>query len=148
MKKGGRAYVTRRKNCIYWEIGYVVSEASARFSIRLRRQAASSCHQRYYHPSNRKGEYQSLPGGLTKSKDAKSGIFATRRPFCLCFVRAGVLGESSVALKPSSGDHERESWIGIPLFNFRMFTFLKEMKREGTKPDLVSFVPSFFRSRF
>ena len=61
----------------------------------------------------------------------------------MCFVRAGILGESPIALKPSSGDHERESWIGMSLFNFRTVKCLKEIK-EGTMPDLVSFVPSFF----
>ena len=85
--------------------------------------------------------------GSEKSENAKSRSFTARRPFCLCFVRAGVLGESSVTPKSSSGDHERESWIGIPLFNFRTVKCLKEIK-EGTMPDLVSFVPSFFRSRF
>ena len=39
-------------------------------------------------------------------------------------------GESSVTPKSSSGDHERESWIGIPLFNFRMFNYLTEMKKK------------------
>ena len=68
--------------------------------------------------------------GSEKSENAKSRSFTARRPFCLCFVRAGVLGESSVTPKSSSGDHERESWIGIPLFNFRMFNYLTEMKKK------------------
>ena len=68
--------------------------------------------------------------GSEKSENAKSRSFTARRPFCLCFVRAGVPGESTVAPTSSSGDHERESWIGIPLFNFRMFNYLTEMKKK------------------
>lgn len=56
---------------MYWEIGYVIPEASARFSICLRRETASSGFQRYNNPSDRKVEYQSLPRGSAKSKNAK-----------------------------------------------------------------------------
>ena len=99
-------------------------------SVRPRRENASNCHQRYNNLGGRKGEHQSFPRRPEEFEDAKSGSFATRRPFCLCFVRAGVLGESSVTPKSSSGDHERESWIGIPLFNIRRFNYLIEMKKK------------------
>jgi len=40
-KRGGRARVPRRKECIYWKIRYVVSEASAKFSISLTQAAVT-----------------------------------------------------------------------------------------------------------
>ena len=36
--------------------------------------------QRYHHSCDRESDYESLPGGLTKSKDAKSGSFAAGGP--------------------------------------------------------------------
>ena len=61
----------------------------------------------------------------------------------MCFVRASFSGESPITPESSSGDYEGESWIGISMFSFRMFNYLKEIK-EGTMLDLVSVVPSFF----